>query len=192
MRRSLLVLSAALVLGLPLGLHAKTPPAPEEAISTDYDTVTAKVLAVNYDNQMLNLQSDDGMRWEVLVDGKAKNFKNIKVGDLVVVRQTQSLVLELSKKTKGEKPEAETATLKSTAPMGSKPGMENIKSAQISAEVVKVDSTKGTVDLKGPQGNVVRLTAKNPGLLKDVKKGDMVSATYTLATAISVEPAPAK
>lgn len=192
MRRTFLALSAVLVLGLPLGLQAKTPQAPEEAVATQYDTVTAKVLGVNYDKQTLSLQSDDGMRSEVLVDGKAKNFKNIKVGDLVVVRETKSLVLELSKREKGQKPELDQTTLKSTAPMGSKPGMEDIKTTEISAEVVKVDLAKNTVDLKGPEGNVMRLTAKDPDKIKDLKKGDMVSATYTIAMAISVEAAPAK
>jgi hypothetical protein len=192
MRRSLLVLSAALVLVLPLGLHAKAQQAPEEAVAAQYDTITAKVLSVNYDKQMLSLEGIDGTRSEVIVDAKAKNFKNIKVGDLVVVRETRSLVLELSKKEKGQKPDIDTSTMKSTAPMGAMPGMENVQTTQISAEVVKVDMENGTVDLKGPQGNVMRLKAKDPNRLKVVKKGDMVSATYTLATAISVEKAPTK
>ncbi len=190
MRLLLWVFFAALAVGNPLSLEAKSPQQPEEASATEYDTVTAKVLSVNHEKQRLTLENDEGIRSEVVVDAKAKNFKNIKVGDLVVVRETKSLVLDLSKKEKGQKPEADAASITSTAPVGSKPGLENIETVQISAEVVKVNTANGTVDLKGPQGNVVRLTAKDPARLKEVKKGDMVSATYTLATAISVEPAP--
>jgi hypothetical protein len=38
----------------------------------------------------------------------------------------------------------------------------------------------------------MRLKARDPNNLAKLKKGDMVTATYTKAFAISVEPAPAK
>ena len=54
-----------------------------------------------------------------------------------------------------------------------------------------MDPKKGTITLKGPQGNVVELPVQNPAQFKVVKKGDQVEATYTQAVALAVEPAPA-
>ena len=196
MKRSLRTILFALTLLLPIGLQAKEMKnaAPtNEASSTDYDTRTAKVLEVNKETHVIALEGEGGTRLEFKVDpAKVKNFNNIKKGDLVVVQTTKSWALDLSKATKGEKPSADVTTAKETAPVGSKPGMDQVQTAQITAEIIKVDPAKSMVELKGPMGNVVELVAKDSKKLAGLKKGDMVTATYTVALAISVESAPTK
>lgn len=194
MSRSLLALSAVLALTLPLSLQAydKKSEAPQSAtaISTEYDTRVGKVIEIDHAKNSLVLEGEGGTRLDLVVDpNKVKNFKNVKKGDLVKVQQEQSWALTLSKKQKGEKPSAEVVTAKETAPAGQKPGMEQVKTAEISAEIIKVDTAKSVVELKGPAGNVVALKAKDPKNLEGLKKGDMVTATYTVAVAISVEAA---
>ncbi len=49
-----------------------------------------------------------------------------------------------------------------------------------------------TVTLKGPEGNLFKVKAKDPEKLKAVSVGDLVDITYTQALAVSVEPAPKK
>ncbi len=194
MKRSILALSILTAACLPLGLQAddKKSAAPQTAISTEYNTITAKVLEVDYATQKLTLENDIGERRVVKVDSKVKNFKNIKKGDIVKIEQIDSLALTLTKKEKGEKPSAEVVTEKSTAPVGSKPAADVVESSQITAEVVKVDMAKSMVELKGPAGNILALKAKDPKNLEGIKKGDMIAATYTEALAISVEAQPAK
>lgn len=193
MRRSIWTLLFALTLCLPLGLHAKAAKhvAPEDASTTAFNTRTAKVLEVNQEKHTIALEGEGGTRLEFKVDpAKVKNFSQIKKGDLVVVNTTKSWALSLTKGAKGEKPSADMITTKETAPVGSKPGMDQTQTSQISAEVVKVDVSKSMVELKGPEGNVVELQVKDPKNLEGVKKGDMVTATYTVSMAISVEAAP--
>lgn len=193
MKRSILALSLITAVGLPLGLQAgEKNAAPEAAISTQYNTITAKVLEVDAAKQKLVLESDTGVRSVVRVDPKVKNFKNIKKGDLVKIEQIDSLALSLTKKEKGEKPSASVVTEKSTAPVGSKPAMETVESTQVTAEVVKVDLAKSWIELKGPEGNILALKAKDPKNLEGIKKGDMIAVNYTEALAVSVEPMPAK
>jgi hypothetical protein len=193
MKRSILALSLITAVGLPLGLQAgEKNAAPAAAVSTTYNTITAKVLEVDVPKQKLVLESDTGVRSVVKVDSKVKNFKNIKKGDIVKIEQIESLALSLTKKEKGEKPSAEVITEKSTAPTGSKPAMESVESTQVTAEVVKVDLAKSWIELKGPEGNILGLKAKDPKNLEGIKKGDMIAATYTEALAVSVEPMPAK
>jgi len=194
MSRSLLALTAVLALTVPLSLQAydKKAEAPQSAtaVSTEYDTKVGKVIEIDHAKNTLVLEGEGGSRLELVVDpNKVKNFKNIKKGDLVKVQQEKSWALTLSKKEKGEKPSAAVVTEKETAPTGGKPGMEAVKTAEISAEIVKVDPAKSLVELKGPAGNVLALTAKDPKKLEGLKKGDMVTATYTVAVAVSVEAA---
>jgi len=184
------IFAFACALFLACAVHAKDSKSPDkEASAMTYNTKVAKVISVDQKKNTIDLEGEGGTDMMLQVDpAQVKNFKNIKKGDLVVVQTTQSTVLSLTKAKKGEKPSAEVISEKETAPMGSKPGMDSMKTAQITAEVVKVDMDNSTVDLKGPRGNVMTLKAKDPGNLKGIKKGDLVTATYSIAMAISVEP----
>ena len=188
------ILAALLVLA-PLGLQAgeATQASPEkEAVATTYDTWSAKVTNIDTATHTLTLLNGLGETQKVQVDpAKVRNFAQIKKGDLVVIRSTQQLALTLTKKQKGQEPSAGAALTMDRAPAGAKPGMETGKAAEISAEVVKVDKKAQTVKLKGPEGNMVELRVQNPAQMENLQKGDMVAATYTQATAISVEPQPA-
>ena len=58
------------------------------------------------------------------------------------------------------------------------------------ATIEAIDLAKGTVTLKGPQGNSQTIKARNPENLKKAKVGDLLDITYTETVAIKVEPAP--
>jgi hypothetical protein len=57
----------------------------------------------------------------------------------------------------------------------------------VTATVQKVDRTKHTVTLKGPEGNVVTVKVPDPERLAKVKEKDLVEISYTEALAIAVE-----
>lgn len=195
MKRSILALTILTAASLPLAIQAedKKSEAPKEAVATTYNTVTAKVLEVDQAKHKLTLENNIGEKSVVKIDpAKVKNFGQIKKGDLVKIQTTDSMVLTLSKKEKGEKPTATQVTEAQTAPVGSKPAAEVVEASQITAEVVKVDLAKSLVELKGPSGNVLALKTKDAKNLEGIKKGDMIAATYTEAVAISVEPMPTK
>lgn len=191
----------ALLTLAPLGLHAesgekaKPGEVKAEKSATEYNTWSAKVTKINKADRMLTLQADTGISRTIHAGPEVKNFDQIKVGDLVVIRSSESLALTLTKHKKGEKPTGAAMTAMETAPEGDKPGAAGDKAMKISAEVTKVDTSKQMIDLKGPEGNTVSLKVSNPATLNEIKKGDMVTATYNRAVAISVEnqpPAPGK
>jgi hypothetical protein len=194
MRRSVLVFSVIIAFAIPGVLLAKSGKKSEVIHSTEhvtYNTRVAKVLDINYEKNTLALEGEGGMRFELEVDPtKVKNFKMIKKGDLVKVQTMESMALALDKAKKGEKPSADEMTVMTSAPKGTMPGMQQVETKQITAEVVKVDHENSMVELKGPKGNVLALKVKDPKKLELLKKGDLVSATYTVAMAISVERAP--
>ncbi len=188
---NILVLAALLV--LPLGLHAGDTATKKEASATEYNTWSAKVVGIDSATHTLTLLNDLGERHKIQVDpNQVKNFSQIKEGDLVVLRTSESLALTLAKAKKGEKPSAGAGMAMDKASPGQKPRIGEAKVLEISAEVVHVDQAKQTVKLKGPEGNTVQVKVQDPSRLQGLKKGDLVAATYTESTAISVEPQPAK
>ena len=66
------------------------------------------------------------------------------------------------------------------------------QTATVTATVTAIDKKKGTVTLKGPEGNLVTAKAEDPKNLDKIKVGDELLITITEALAISVEPAKKK
>lgn len=187
MRSAVLLSLLALVLLLPAGLRA------EETVSQQFNTLSAKVTKIDKATHTLTLVNDRNESHEIQVDpARVKNFDNIKVGDMVVVREEQRIALSLDKNIKGEKPTQGAAMTAETAAPGEKPGIAAEKTETLLAEIVGIDKANMMVSLKGPKGNIVNVLAKDPKKLEGLKAGDKVWATYTKAMAISVEPAPTK
>jgi translation initiation factor IF-1 len=148
----------------------------------------ATVTALDLDKRMVTLKTDDGTETTLHVDERARNLKQVKVGDVVKVAYVQALAWQLNKSgatTPSVKAEGAAARTKE----GEKPGGAAGRRITITAQIEAIDTDKGTVTLKGPEGNTKTVKAKNPANLKKVKVGDMVDITYTEAVALKVEPA---
>ena len=113
-----------------------------------------------------------------------------KVGDKVVARHTQALVLELKKGGAGIRERA-VSTDQGSAQPGDKPAAYEAMKVTFTADVVKVDAKKHVITLRGPE-RTVKLKIKDPEQIKLIKKGDQVEGVYAEAVALSVEAAPAK
>ncbi|MBB5443866.1 MULTISPECIES: hypothetical protein [unclassified Paraburkholderia] len=151
---------------------------------------TATVVGIEPATRTVLLKDPKGRVVQVVVGEEARNFDQIKVGDVVKAEYSQALTIMLKK---GNAPLTanETQTLART-PAGAKPGGSASREVTIMANVIAVDHQSGMVTLKGPQGNTVDLIVQDPEQLKRIKKGDQMQAVYTEAVAISVEPVAGK
>ncbi|MGF6504489.1 hypothetical protein [Paraburkholderia sp. 32] len=151
---------------------------------------TATVVGIEPATRTVLLKDPKGKVVQVVVGEEARNFDQIKVGDVVKAEYSQALTIMLKK---GNAPLTanETQTLERT-PAGAKPGGSASREVTIMANVIAVNHQSGAVTLKGPQGNTVDLVVQDPEQLKRIKKGDQIQAVYTEAVAISVEPVAGK
>ncbi|WP_233856118.1 hypothetical protein [Paraburkholderia sp. HD33-4] len=151
---------------------------------------TATIVSIEPATRTVMLKDSKGKVVELVVGEEARNFDQLKVGDVVNVEYSQALTMML-KKTNAPLTANETQTLE-RAPEGAKPGGSASRQVTIMANVIAVNHQSGVVTLKGPQGNTVDLVVQDPEQLKRIKKGDQIQAVYTEAVAISVEPVAAK
>ena len=86
-------------------------------------------------------------------------------------------------------PDAAVAVAGGAAKLGEKPAGVIGDSITISAVLVGIDTATLRVTVKGPQGNLRVLQAKDPKKVAAVKVGDMVYVTYTEALGISADKA---
>lgn len=187
------IVLAAFVTMTPLLATAQPDTAVEVRKGTDQATVsgtakvTATVVGIDAATRTVTLKTNKGKVVELEVGTEARNFDQIKVGDIVNAEYKEALTLSL-RKGAGEASVKENETANRSAP-GAKPGGTIGREVRILANVVAINPQTKMVTVKGPQGNTVDLMVENPDTLKNVRKGDQVEAVYTEALAISVEPA---
>jgi hypothetical protein len=155
--------------------------------------ISAQVISIEKKTRTLTLKGPKGNVVDIVAGDKVKNFDQIKLGDMVVVRYVQALTLELKKAASASSDVTIVEEAKRAKP-GDRPGVAGGLQVSALAEVIAVDPKASTITIKGPKGNEVTLNVLNPDQFKVVKKGDQIEVTYTEALALSVEPAtkPAK
>jgi len=144
-------------------------------------------VGIEPDTRTVTLKGKNGKVIQVEVGEEARNFDQLKVGDVVNAEYKEAITLSL-KKGSGLRSGEASQTVDRTPP-GAKPGGTVARQVTIMADVTAVNAKTKTVTLKGPQGNTVDVVVEDPNQLKNIKKGDQVQAVYTEAFAISVEPA---
>ncbi len=116
---------------------------------------------------------------------EARNFDQIRVGDLVTLTYVQAIAMELNKVANNgirERVESENAV---RTKKGEKPGVAMERTVQVIANVVAVNPKAETVTLRGPK-RTVELAVKDPAALQNIKVGDQVEVTYVEAVALTV------
>ena len=148
----------------------------------------ATVTAIDLKTRMVTLKGPEGNETTIHVDKRARNLPQVKVGDVVKVAYVQQVAWQVRKPGEGAPSsdvEAEQAAVR--AEPGQKPAGAVGQRVTFTATIEAIDLAKGTVTLKGPQGNSQTIKARNPANLKKVKVGDLVDITYTEVVAIKVD-----
>ena len=146
--------------------------------------VTATVVALDRATRTATLKGAKGKIVDVVVPPEAKNFDQIRVGDVVTVEYLRALTLEL--KGPGSIRSGSSQAASAPAPAGAVAGGAAARQVVVMANVTAVNAKESYVTLRGPKGNSVDLSV-DPSQLKLVKVGDQVEAVYTEAVAIAVK-----
>lgn len=197
-RAVLLSAIVAFGLGLNSGASAQPPGKPAEATAptkpkgvsrTTVITVHGKIVAVNKKAKSVTLEGPKGRKVTLRVENPY-NLKAAKVGEPVVARFYE--VVTIRKKKPGETvPSASLSEGIATAQPGQVPGAVVGQRVRLVVSVVGIDMKDGTVSVKGPDGVVETVKARNPKNLKLIKVGDDLVVTLSRAIAISLEKGPA-
>lgn len=192
--RSLLL--AALIASLPLLATAQDAPKSATLLEKEKGALTAAnavelqgiITAIDKTTREVTIKGGSGNELTITAGPQVKNFKQIKVGDLVTLSYIAALGLEL-KKGGGRLRERIESDQAVAAKPGEKPGFGATRTVKVITDVTAVDAAAGTITLRGPKRSI-DLTVKDKELLKDIRVGDQIAATYEEAVAIAVTPAP--
>ena len=187
-KRRLLLFAALLALGLGLNYDASAQSdQPAETSTSSVTTVTAhgKIVEVNKAKKLVTIEGTGGRRLYLKVENPY-NLDAAKVGEPVVAHFYE--VVTIRKKKPGET--VPSASLKegiATAQPGQVPGAVAGQRASFLVTVDAIDEANGTVSVKGPDGTVEKVKARDRRNLKKLKVGDELVVTLARAVAISLD-----
>ncbi len=172
---------------------ASEPPEPAETEHSE--TVTAKVVAVDPEARLLELQGPHNVV-TIEVPESVHDLETIAVGDEVAVTYYVGVAAVFAGKTKeGDEPdrEVEVRAGSVTAPPGTAPGRAVGRSVTAKVTIQSVDKEFQTVTFTGPRG-LTRVVGVNDPKMQTfaakLKPGDQVEITYYEALAARVVPKP--
>ena len=194
MKSSSLLLTGLLAV-LPAIATAQNAPMSASLVEKDKGAVTAAnaielqgiITGIDKATREVTIRGGSGNELTITAGPQVKNFKQIKVGDLVTLSYIAALGLDL-KKGGGRLRERIESDQAVAAKPGEKPGFATSRTVKVIADVSAVDAAAGTITLRGPKRSI-DLSVTDKELLKDIRVGDQIAATYEEAVAIAVTPA---
>ncbi|HVN33155.1 MAG TPA: hypothetical protein VMT45_14350 [Thermoanaerobaculaceae bacterium] len=191
MRLSNSVLIAALALAAPALADDAPAKAPKASYSKkETKTVKATVKAIDLATRHVTLTTPDGMDHDFTVGTQARNLPQVKVGDDVYVQYQEALAVDVSEADPTKPlPQPTEAVATDRAEAGKKPEGAVARTVTLNGTVQAIDLAKKTATIKGSGGNTVEVKMQHPERWQNVKVGDTVTARYSEALAISVQPA---
>jgi Cu/Ag efflux protein CusF len=143
------------------------------------------VTAIDKENRTVTVKGPQGNLRDIKVGEGARNFDQVKVGDMVTLAYGEAFTIALEK-SKGAKPgKIVTEEFKRAAP-GEKPGGKLVSQIAIVGTVTVITGNTQVVTVRGPEGKELDIKVQDEAKLKNLKIGDLVKATYTEAVVISV------
>jgi hypothetical protein len=158
-------------------------PAPAQAPNavTRETTTVATVDRIERSSRVLTAHSDDKVVHTLYVDPSVKAFDDLKVGDVVTVRYTESVVVQV-------RPNAKLTELQDTTAAARKAGDANVVQQQKRTVIFEdVDSQGLFVTYRTHDNQRGVYPVQNKELLKGLRRGDPIEITLTQARAVSIE-----
>lgn len=188
MKYALLTLGACLLLKtVPQSAMAQSQDqqsAPSGVQTTEIATTTATVQEIDTKDRIVTLKEADGKVATIQVGEDARNFDQLRKGDVVTFHFMESQALALDKS--GVSPNVNEQQALIRAQPGQMPGGMAINTTQVTAVVEKINHLTREVTLSLPGGKMKKVKAAKGVDLESVQKGEDVTATITDAIAIDV------
>ncbi len=149
-------------------------------------TIKSTVEAIDYKARTVTLKGEKGGLVQLIIGEEARNFNQVKRGDIVTFVYTEGIAVDIQKASEAPKM-VETESVK-RAKLGEKPGGTIETIGFLTARVDDINHDTRLVTLKLPEGNTLRFTAgEQVKRLNEVHKGDEVVVEYMQKISIKVE-----
>ncbi|MEI6547105.1 MAG: hypothetical protein WCN85_08835 [Burkholderiales bacterium] len=182
----LLVVAALFSTALPLAAQT-TSTMVEGRGAAEVVTLKARVDSIDKTTRRIVLTGPEGRSMSVVAGPDVRNFDQINVGDIVVVKHLQALAVDLIKSpgSDGIREIVQREGVMISKP-GALPGAIAGRETIVIANVWAVDKKRQIVTLRGARDNLIDFKVKDPVKLAAVQVGDQIELKYVEAVAVAV------
>ncbi|WP_420995272.1 hypothetical protein ACKI2N_028500 [Cupriavidus sp. 30B13] len=179
---------SALSLGAAVLLAPAVHAAPPQGVGVAEEAVVSgRIVAIDPDTKAVLVQGPRGNVVELIGGDEARNFKQIRKGDIVTLARQAVLVTSLDPVDTKDTPMTETVERTARAGEGDKPGFAREITTTVTAQVTKVDAKNRTVTFRGPQETLRTVAVRDPNIdLSKLKPGRLAKIVYRQIVSISV------
>ncbi|BDB23118.1 hypothetical protein Tamer19_50260 [Cupriavidus sp. TA19] len=150
--------------------------------------ISGKIIDIDPTSKAVLVQGPRGNVVELVAGDEAKNFGQIRKGDIVTVTRGAALVASLEPLDSKATAMAEQVDRTSRAAEGGKPGIMREITTTVTAEITKVDPAKRLVTFRGPRETLRTVKVEDPAIdLNQIKRGQMAKLVYREVVAITVK-----
>ncbi len=174
-------LALATCFALASGVHAQPKDA---AVAVQETEAVVTVTKVDKQKRTVTFRGPKGGVATLSVPKEAQNLDQVKAGQQYKMKYVESVAVAIDKGA----PAAAVAREVKLAPKGAKPGGMMVNTMHLAGVIDAVDYTNRYVAVRGPKGNVVPLKVADDVPLEQLTAGDRISATYTEALVIELQP----
>ncbi|AGW88863.1 MULTISPECIES: hypothetical protein [Cupriavidus] len=166
--------------------YAQRTPAPvmvaEEAV------ISGKIIDIDPDSKAVLVQGPRGNVVELIAGDEARNFGQVRKGDIVTVARGAAVVASLEPIDSKATALAEQVERTSRAAEGGKPGIMREVTTTVTAEITKIDPAKKLITFRGPRETLRTVKIEDPAIdLNKIKRGQMAKVVYREVVAITVK-----
>src|SRR6185369_13415295 len=163
-------------------VSAQDPAAPRVGVR-DVAVVTGRIERIDPFSRSLIVRTAEGLANNVYVGPELKIFNELRAGDAITVRVTESVVVALRPNAKTTVVEDQTAAAKKGA-RGA--GADVIQQLKAIVTVESVDAATLIITYKGADNRRVTRQVTDRHLIEGLKSGDTVEITYTRERALEL------
>lgn len=174
------------LLVVPAALSAQDPAAPRVNVR-DVALVTGRIDRIDSFTRSLVVRTAEGLTHNVYVGHELKIFDELRAGDGITVRITESVVVALRPGAKTTVVEDQTAAAKKGDSDAAADVLQQLKAT---VAVESVDAATGMITYRGADNRSVMRVVSDRRLIDGLKRGDIIEITYTRARAIELTKNP--
>ncbi|HEV8122441.1 MAG TPA: hypothetical protein VGQ67_15715 [Candidatus Polarisedimenticolia bacterium] len=171
----------ALLVAVPTVGYAQQPVVHEKET-----VVKATIDAIDKDTRMITLKDKDGKSMDIYAGPEIRRFAELKIGDTVTIKTTESVVYRIRKPGEASQPSGkdEPVIVRSA---GAKPAATKTTQETKIVTIKEVDQKTQGVTIQTEDGRTMSFKVDDKNILKGLNAGDKVVISYTTAVAMSVE-----
>jgi Cu/Ag efflux protein CusF len=185
MKRILTIVALSGTLALLIALAGVSLAQEPVTHAKDAVVVKATIEGIDHDTRTITFKDKDGKTWDVVAGPEVRRFDELKIGDAVTFRTTESTVYQIRKPGEAAAPAAKDVAIVRTP--GAKPGGLKTEQETKVVTIKEVNSKTKGVTIMTEDGKTMSMKVEDGKLLKGLAAGDRVVITYTKAVAISIE-----